>query len=250
MPARKFRTEGPVLYGRYQSGHGEWLELEEKDDVAVAYPGGYLPYSGDPSDPRHLFYMARSLRVALDRLAMDKKRRYDHRQWETHGLEREVLAKEEFRQRYGRESEELAMGWMEARFGKPYLGRERFRYVLEKPFLETVATWRKGSALEAFAFIVTGPWGAHYWFAFYRHSREGTWPPGHGYMLDFLLWARGQDLPHAYLGTAYGMNSRYKTRGLEGIEFWDGSCWCPDRKELAARREDDEKRFPAAAGER
>jgi hypothetical protein len=126
---------------------------------------------------------------------------------------------------------------MAARFGEPYLEPRRFEYILERPFLKQVLTWSGDAGLEAFAFLVTGGWGAHYWFSFYRNGETDGSPPGHGYLVDFLDWAREEQLPFAYLGTSYGQKSRYKSRGMDGIEFWDGNGWSGDRAALARLRE-------------
>lgn len=243
MPARKFRSEGPILYDRYQFGYCEWAELDEAGEtegLGGFYGDGYLPYSANPQDPRHLFYMARSLRVPLDRLAMDKKRRYNHREWENHGLQRKLFSKSEFVEQFGDRTADLAQSWMKARFGKAYLGTERYAHIFAKPFLKDVLTWTKNGQLVAFALIVRGGWGAHYWYVFYQNGEAGILPPGHGYLADFLLWARGERLPYAYLGTTYGNGSRYKSRGINAVEFWDGSGWNSDRTELGRLRQADD----------
>jgi hypothetical protein len=249
MPSRKFRTEGPILYDRYQFGYCAWVELagsdvQIADDLGETYAGGYLPYSGEPDSPLHLFYMARSLRVAIDRHALDKKRRYDHRQWEAFGLRRDVLPKADFLQQHGAASADLARDWMQSRFGSAFLSPERYAYILSKPYLRDVITWKRDGALTAFALIVRGQWGAHYWYVFYRNGDPSQHPAGHGYLIDFIHWAQAERLPYAYLGTSYGQKSRYKSRGIDGIEFWDGNTWSRDRERLGHLREQDDARLP------
>lgn len=236
MPSQRFITEGPVDYPRYRFGYCHWLALSPNESLAEAYEGGFLPYSGQPADPRLLFYMARSLRVDLAQLAVSKKRRYEQRTWESAGSRREVLAKTEFMERYGPAALRSAQTWMAARFGEPYLSADRLDYILGRPYLREVMVWTIGETLKAFALLVRGDWGVHYWFAFYR---PGESLAGHGYLLDFLLWARAEGLPMAYLGTAYGLKSRYKWRGLAGIRFWSGDGWKSDREELARLQEAD-----------
>jgi hypothetical protein len=215
--------------------------MSSESDLSEIYGGGYLPYSGDTADPRDLFYMSRSLRVAMPLLSLKKNRRYDHRRWETFALRRELLPKEEFMNRLGDQVTELAYRWMEPRFGEASLARSRFTYILEKPFLRDVLTWWDGSELSAFALLVHGAWGAHYWYVFYKNGGDQAAAPGHGYLVDFLYWARESSLPFAYLGTTYGSKSRYKSRGLEGIEFWDGESWNSDRDQLNQLRNEDDR---------
>ena len=232
MPARIFTSEGPGLYGRFLKGPQRWAELTEESDLRETYAGGYLPYSGDTSDPRHLFYNARSLRVDLNHLSLSKSRRYDHRLWLAFGLTRRLLAREDFLEGRRAELTELAYQWMEPRFGAQSLARERFAYILGKPFLKEVLTWWDKDQLAAFALLVHGDWGAHYWYVFYRNGPGLETAPGHGYLVDFLYWAKERHLPHAYLGTTYGSRSRYKSRGIGGIRFWDGERWNPCKQTL------------------
>jgi len=244
MPSRKFRAEGPILYERYQFGYCQWAEADGTGwdrELGEIYPEGYLPFSGNPGEQRHLFYMARSLRVPLDRMTLDKKRRYDHRQWETFGLQRQHRTKADFLGEYGVESARLARKWMQARFAEAFLSEERYQYIVSRPFLQDVLTWCLEGQLLAFALVVKGMWGAHYWYIFYQNDQDAPHPPGHGYLIDFLYWSREQHLPYAYLGTSYGIKSRYKARGIAGIEFWDGNQWCGNRELLDELRRSDDR---------
>lgn len=229
-----------MSYSDFQFGYTNWLEVYSSEDLLEAYPHGYLPFSGDISDPRHLFYMARSLRVNLSQFTVDKKRRYDHRDWQKFGLQREHLTKEQMVEQFGAESLlELAAIWMAPRFGKRALPLDRLAYILSKPFVQDFLVWKKGTELEAFALIVQGIWGAHYYYVFYRNGSGIDTAPGHGYLIDFLHWAWENGHDHAYLGTYYGKKSQYKSRGISGVEFWDGNEWNPDKREMARLLEED-----------
>lgn len=240
MPSRKFRLESSISYADFQFGYTNWLEIDTSQDLVDAYPYGYLPFSGEISDPRHLFYMARSLRVNLSQFKVDKSRRYDHREWLNFDLRREFLSKDEMVEEFGKESLlELAAIWMAPRFGKRALPLDRLAYILDKPFVQDFLIWKRGSELEAFALIVQGIWGAHYYYVFYRNGDGIHAAPGHGYLMDFLKWASDEGHDHAYLGTYYGKKSQYKSRGISGVEFWDGNGWNPDKREMARLLERD-----------
>lgn len=241
MPSRKFIADGPNLYGKYLKGSIKWAELTHSTDLGEIYSGGYLPYSGDTADSRHLFYMARSLRVDLDWYSLDKKRRYQQKAWAQFGLQRVLLSKTAFLETYGSEMTELAYLWMEPRFGEDSLPRERFAYILSKPYLNSILTWQEAGELVAFALLAAGSWGAHYWYVFYRNGTGIPSAPGHGYLVDFIDWARSENLPYAYLGTSYATKSRYKSRGIRGISFWDEDNWSTDKAELAILLENDER---------
>jgi arginine-tRNA-protein transferase len=234
MPSRKFRRESSFNYAGFDFGYSNWLEISDAGNLADAYTNGYLPYSGNISDQRHQFYMARSLRVRLDRFEMDKKRRYDHRAWQAFELERIHLTKEQIMAEYGEESLlELAAMWMEPRFGERALSLERLTYILGKAFLQDFLIWKHGSELNAYALIVRGDWGAHYYYVFYRNGGSLRSAPGHGYLIDFIQWAKAAGHTHAYLGTYYGHKSQYKSRGIKGVEYWDGNAWDDDKREMA-----------------
>ena len=242
MPSRKFRSEGPILYGTYQFGYCEWAEWDGRgtlDELGELYAGGYLPYSAEPEDPSHRFYMARSLRVDPEGATLNKARRYDHRTWQAFMPQRQHLSKEAFLDKYGKEASLRAREWMEKRFGAAFISPERFDYILAKPFLQDVLIWRQDDRLAAFAFIVKGSWGAHYWYVFYANGTGSAHPPGHGYLVDFIHWAQENNLPAAYLGTVYGEKSRYKARGIGALQYWDGNAWNADRETLRRLQRED-----------
>ncbi|MFO7725502.1 MAG: hypothetical protein R6V45_08145 [Oceanipulchritudo sp.] len=234
-----FRSEGPISYGEYQFGYCQWLERAPEDALPPIYAAGYLPFSAGPEGPLNRFYMARSLRIRLCDLHIRKDRRYDHRQWAAFLLERHCASREAFMESSGREARALARKWMEARFGEAYLDAQRLERILNGPPLSDVLYWKKHDRLVAFALLVRENGLVHYWYVFYENGDSKPTAPGHGYLVDFLLWARENGLEHAYLGTAYGIKSRYKTRGLSGIEFWDGNQWDSDRARLRLLQEQD-----------
>lgn len=240
MESRTYKSEGPIHYGRYQFGYCEWMELSGTDSPEEPYTRGFLPYSADPGQSSHLFYMARSLRVDLSRFRLDKKRRYDHRSWAAWELKRTSMKKAEFLKIHGPIALIKAHRWMENRFGDAYLKEERLRYILGKPFLDDMLLWTAKGEIMAFALIVKGCWGAHYWYVFYLNDPGVPAPPGHGYLVDFIDWCRECGLSHAYLGTVYGRKSLYKSRGIEGIEFWNGNHWDSDRERLSMLQDIDE----------
>ena len=233
MPAKYFTSQGPNLYGKYLTGQIKWAEATDVSDLESVYGGGYLPFSGDLNETRHLFYMARSLRVDLGRFSLKKKRRYDHRTWLRHGLERRMLEKEAFLEQFGPVMMERATEWMHPRFGESALSSARLEFILASPFLNYVIVWELCGRLTAFALVVRGDWGAHYWYIFYQNGGGLQTAPGHGYLIDFLDWCKADGLPFAYLGTAYAGKSRYKSRGINGSEFWNGIDWSDDLERLA-----------------
>jgi hypothetical protein len=238
---RFFTTEGPVDYGSYCFSYRLWLQLEEGDAPEEAYERGYLPWSADADGPHRLFYCARSLRVPVGELKLSKSRRYDYRQWQEHGLNRERLSKQEFLGRLGEKKVlRLARKWMKDRYVEPYLSEERLRFLLSSPLFSTVLLWsREKKDPAAFAFLVEAENLLHYWFVFYSAKEGDATVNGSGFLTDFVHFAREAGVTQAYLGTGYGRKSRYKWRGIRPVEFWDGGEWSRDRKELGRRQEND-----------
>ncbi len=234
-------TEGPADYGSYSFSYRLWLQLEEGEKTEEAYALGYLPWSADPEGRHCLFYRARSLRVPVGDLKLSKSRRYDYRQWQSHGFRRTHLSKEEFVHRFGKEEIlRLARKWMKDRYTEPYLSEDRLRFLLASPLFSTVLQWdRPDHVPAAFAFIAESGNLLHYWFVFYSAQAGEASVDGNGFLSDFVLFARENEISHAYLGTSYGRKSRYKWRGIRPVEFWDGQEWSRDREELARRQEAD-----------
>lgn len=232
-----FYKEGPVDYPNYAFNYTcWWCWIDDPALMQSAYAAGFLPWSGDPTAATVQFYMARSLRVDISSFSLDKKRRYEFRRWQQKPLQRELLAKSEFLERHGEQAESLAMRWMEARLGQPYLSVARFSYILQMPFLQDCLCWYNEDELVAFALIVRLREAAHYWFVFYSPTvakpGNGACSDGAAFLLDFISWCKATDLRHAYLGTAYRHNSLYKFRGMEGAEYWNGASWSNDRDSL------------------
>lgn len=222
--------EAPADYQAYQFPYTIWQEWTPGQPLQPLYANGMLPFSANPDDPSHQFYMARSLRVDLANLQLSKSRRYEYRQWQELGLSRDCIATATFQQRHP-DAAALALQWMQLRNRQPYLSPQRLDYIMAKPFVSTILCWYKDTQLQAFAPLVPFTDAVHYWFVFYQPHHDNC-SSGSGLLTDFLLWAQASGLRHAYTGTAYGMKSHYKFKGLNGCSFWNGNQWVDDRKLL------------------
>jgi len=234
---KTFAREFGHDYSNYRFGYCRYAEVEGLEEIPEVYAGGYLPYSGDPADPRHLFYMARSLRVPLGQPIFGKSRRYLQRRFETEtGIEFRVHEKVEFLAAAGKsgELEARVESWVGMRFGQSYMGRERLHYVLSKPWLNTLFEARAEGRAIAYALVCRWPDAAHFWFSFYDPQFRPELSPGLWLMGRSMEWAAGQQLRHIYLGTVYAPSSAYKFQGVNRCEFWDGSAWNADRDLLRA----------------
>ena len=229
---RVFRSEFFNDYTTYSFGYCEYAEPEDGESVDPCYDAGFLPYSGDTRIKADIFYRARSLRVDLERMRFDKKRRYQQRAVERETVEFRAEPKDAFLKRAGRRFRADAIAWIEQRFEQAYLNDARLDYVLEKDFLNTVLCASLGGRPVAYALVCRWEEGFHFWYSFYDSARHtklslGKWLRGRA-----LEWGRGEGLRHGYLGTGYGAKSAYKTQGIEGASFHDGNAWVSDKERL------------------
>lgn len=235
----RFHIEDSTDYGRYHFRYRPMAELETIEELPEVYAAGFLPASGDPTEPRHLFYLARSLRYDLGAHALDKKRRYDFRQVEELAPRFEVIEKADAGAALPPDWETQAFRWMIERSGNAYLTPERLAYVRGKPYCSHVAVASVEG--EPLAYVLLGWKGtvAHYWYAFYDSRRFSRFSLGKWLMARTAQWARSQGLSHLYVGTGYGCQSSYKSKGVAGVEFFDGTRWNPDPAELKRRQDGD-----------
>lgn len=236
---RLFFCEGPVDYSCHHFSYRPMLELEPDDALSDIYARGFLPYSGDPDDERHLFYLARSLRWPLNELTFDKKHRYDFRRFETLAPDFEVFPKAIALERLPERWWETVEQWLIARFGARHLSRRRLDYILRKPFCSHIALASIAGDPFACVLLVDGVDCLHYWYAFFDIQRFNERSPGKWLMARTALWAGEKGFTHLYVGTGYGAAAAYKTRGVGGAQFFNGSDWSGDHSELRRRQAGD-----------
>lgn len=239
---RFFKKEYGQNYANYQFGYTCWAEMEALAEREALFSQGYLPYSADLQETRALFYLARSLRVDLAALAMDKKRRYLQRQLDQQGAVLSVEPAGQVLAREGGALREAVAHWQGQRFAEAFMPPERLAYLLERPLVTHIGKALMGE--ETLGYLLLNVWetGAHYWFAFFEAERRAEWSPGKWLLGAFLHWAQTQGLSHAYLGTSYGAKSAYKRQGYLGWEFFDGNGWSRDEGALEALQQQDEAR--------
>ena len=229
------REPSPGVSG-YTFTDGHFLELETDDEVAPVYTAGYLPASHLPQEPPRQFYRARSLRLDLEVLKFNKKRRYLQRQGDEAGLawhpaEAGVLPP------HWREE---AVAWVGQRYHPPYMTSARLRYVESHRAFNQLAAVKRGDELLAVIVLPSHGECSHYWFAFLNHDRApdlslGRWCIGAAAAAEKQAGSR-----YLYLGTVYGLPAAYKFAGMtDGVEWFDGHRWQTDREALKTLLRDD-----------
>lgn len=241
---RRFFIEDSVDYSRYRFSYRPMAELESLAELPEIYAAGFLPASGDPSEPRHLFYLARSLRYDLAMHALDKKRRYDFRRVGQLEPRFGVMPQSEAIKKLPEGWRAQAFRWMEERFGSAYLTSQRLDYVWNKPYCSHLAIASCGG--QPFAYVLLAQAGniAHYWYAFFNSAAYPHLSLGKWLMARTAQWAREAGLAYLYVGTGYGSEARYKAQGVAGVEFFDGERWNRGRAELDRRQAGDPRKKP------
>ena len=221
-----FRKEFGHRYDTYEFGYSIRGKLEKSESPDVAYRGGFLPYSAEPA-LQDEFYMARSVRIPLTDFKLSSENRRIIKKFEG-AFTTTVLSKDEITR-----NEILLpclLTYFASRHGERVMSEERARSILSTPLPLRAVRHEKDGEHAGYVLEVVGKEFSHYWYSCYSDtytsSSFGMWM-----MLDSVLRAQTEKREYAYLGTAYGFKGRYKTN-FHPLEFWDGSVWSTDVKEL------------------
>lgn len=236
---KKFFREDHIDYQNYAFGYRHYAIAESPDELESIYEQGFLPYSADVEEDRLIFYLARSLRYDLRSFQMDKKRRYSHRAIEALGVEMQVEAIHDLTGSARNDLRDRTRTWMEARFGTPYLEPQRLEYILRREQLSHIGVIKQKKTIIGYCLLVCFKHAVHYWFAFYNPEITEKNSLGKWMMAQTALWARSTGHHYLYVGTAYGQKSHYKSQGISGIQFFDGTSWNESKSELKAKQEND-----------
>jgi hypothetical protein len=234
-------VECPPEYGNYHFPYRLFAEIEAGEDAGVAYTGGFLPYSANIEERRLLFYRARSLRLELPALRLNKKRRYLQRQGTRVGFSMHLQTLHDFLLDPPPDWKSVAISWIAKRHAVPFMNLDRLNYVLDRPFLSHVMRVHLGENWVGVVLLPMGSDWAHYWYCLYDPdlcsliSGAGKWMLG-----QTALACQQLGKNHLYLGTAYGKKSHYKFHGMQGgVEFFDGNGWSESLTELRQRLNQD-----------
>jgi arginyl-tRNA--protein-N-Asp/Glu arginylyltransferase len=222
---RIFHREFGSRYESYEFGYSVYASLEANDALSEVYGAGFLPHSADPN-VRDLFYMARSVRVPLNAFKLTSENRRILKKFED--FTSVFLTKEEL----AADASFLPcfLSYFHARHGERVMTEERARGILATPHPLRGIRYEKNGAVAGYVLEIPENGFAHYWYSCYDPIYTGT-SLGMWLMLDAVLRAQKEERDYIYLGTAYGSKGRYKTN-FEPLEFWDGSEWGRDTKEL------------------
>ncbi len=223
-----FKSESLVDYSTYTFNYANYCIKESQNELPTIYEAGFLPYSNDITLQEEVFYMARSLRVELERFNASSENRRVARKIAELDITLEVLDYNIFEKTS--EFEDFCFDYASQRFSNA-ITRDRLSYILNAKSIQKIFHFYSKAKTLGYVIAITEGNTLHYWFAFfsleYPKYALGKWM-----MYSVINWAKENAYDYVYLGTCYGEKSLYKVRDFKGLAFWNGNGWNQDVKLL------------------
>lgn len=226
-----FFSENRVDYSTYTFDYAIYCLKQSQAELPEIYEKGFLPYTGNLTIEGDIFYLARSLRVELERFDDTSENRRVNRLVEPLGIKLEVIKKKDF-DLNSAEFQELCQEYITQRIGDDNMSLERWQYILSREIGTHIFRFSIENKLIGFVFVVMEGEILHYWFAFFDTEYMRTHSLGKWIMWRVIKWAKENDLKYVYLGTAYKSSALYKIRDHKGLAFYDGAGWNTDTERL------------------
>lgn len=226
-----FFSENRVDYSTYTFDYAIYCFKESQNELPEIYEKGFLPYTGNLSIEGDTFYLARSLRVELDRFEDTSENRRVNRLVEPLNIQLEVIRKEDF-DLDSADFVMLSQEYISQRIGDDNMSIERWQYILSRETGTHIFRFSVEGKLIGFVFAVLEGDMLHYWFAFFDTEYMRSHSLGKWLMWRVIRWAKDNHLKHVYLGTAYKSSALYKIRDHKGLAYFDGYRWNRDVERL------------------
>ncbi len=223
-----FYSEYKKNYESYTFGYAIYALQEESDSLAELYSQGFLPYAGeseyDGSKPdQEIHYLARSLRVKLDKFSMSSENRRIDKKAAPFEVQIDVLPKNEFVDDTG--LHDFCKQYAAQRFKGGHMNDERWNYVFKRKCGTHIFRFQLAGQILGYVLAGIDENIVHYWFSFFDLTHMDKFPVGKYLMASVIQWARDNNKSYVYLGTCYGPQALYKARDFKGAEFFDGENW-------------------------
>ena len=226
-----FFSENQPDYSTYTFNYAIYCVKENQKELPAIYNKGFLPYTGNLEIAADIFYLARSLRVDLDRFVDTSENRRINRKIEELDIQIQLHQKIDFAIDDPKFIA-FCMNYAGDRFSGNAMTEERLKFVLSKTTGNHILSFTsEGKTLGYILAAIEGN-TLHYWYAFFDQAYMKSHSLGKWMMWRTIHWAKEQNLGYVYLGTCYGKHSLYKVRDHKGLEFFDGSRWNTDAKRL------------------
>lgn len=229
---KTFLSENIVDYQSYTFSYTLYAIKESQSEITEMYDKGFLPYTGNASLEKEVFYLARSLRVNISRFSDTSENRRVNRMVEPLNLSVEVVKKDDFNIK-DPNFVSFCERYIEERIGEEQMNHERLEYLLSQETGSHFFIFKSyDEKIVGYVYAALNDQMVHYWFAFFDTEYMRSHSLGKWMMWKVIDWAKENNLEYAYLGTAYLQAALYKIRDFRGLEFWDGNRWNEDIKLL------------------
>lgn len=231
-----FRSESFVDYSTYTFNYAVYCIKEDQSDIPEIYNQGFLPYSNNIKLQLETYYLARSLRVDLDRFTdSSENRRVEKKILEINPSFKVIPISD-----FDMDQEEFVnfcLDYGKKRFSEG-LELERLKYILSAKSISHIFEFKVENKIVGYVITIIEDGTLHYWFSFFDLNYQ-KFSLGKHMMFSVINWAFKNNLKHVYLGTCYGEKSLYKVRDFKGLSFYDGNQWSNDMKLLKQKCKSD-----------
>ena len=224
-----FLSESLVDYSTYTFNNAVYCIREERKELPQIYDKGFLPYSNDVDLEYETYYLARSLRVDLERFKETSENRRVLKKIAPLEPDLRKIPVEEFDVE-DPAFQDFCYDFAGKRFSEA-LSRERLQYILHTKSISDIFEFSLKDKKAGYVIAIIEQDTLHYWFAFFDLNYP-EYSLGKYMMYSVIRWAYENGLKYVYLGTAYGEKSLYKVRDFKGLSFFDGNRWNQDMKLL------------------
>ena len=224
-----FKSESFVDYSTYTFNYAVYCIKESQSEIPEIYNKGFLPYSNNTKLSFETYYLARSLRVDLERFKESSENRRVEKKIQEINPSFKVIPVSEFDLEQ-KEFLTFCLNYGKNRFSEG-LEIHRLQYILNTKSISHIFEFKIESKNVGYVVTIIENGTLHYWFSFFDLNYQ-KFSLGKHMMLNVIKWAFENDLKHVYLGTCYGDKSLYKVRDFKGLSFFDGNQWNSDMKLL------------------
>lgn len=219
-----FFSEHQNIYATYTFSYGVYCIKETGDKLSEIYGKGFLPYTGDLNIKKDVFYLARSVRIALNKFEDTSENRRVNRLVQTLGIEIIPSEKSSFNLE-NTDFLSFCTNYAADRFKGGRMDEERLKYIFTRNTLSHIFTFRSKEKIYGYAFAAIDKNMLHFWYSFFDVAYLKSHSLGKWIMWRTINWAKENGLDYVYLGTCYFSKALYKARDHNGIAFFDGVGW-------------------------
>ncbi len=232
-------------YSTYTFSYAVYCLKDNDEETSLIYEKGFLPFSAKISFEKDIFYLTRSIRIALANFTdTSENRRVNKIINNLDKIEFTITPKENFAIN-NQDFLNFCLTFAKERFTGGNMKKERLNYLLSRKNLTHIITFKSSTKIYGYVFSCISGGMIHYWFAFYD-TNFISFSLGKWIMWKTISIAKELGMEYVYLGTCFGQKGLYKVRDHKGTEFFDGIGWNSDLKLLKKLCERDVSDNPQA----